>query len=162
MAAEHAPSAPDRGQAPPSVAAAVARLGSEVGDALANRLAPLAVEPREFRLLRALAGAEGASQRALGTTLGIHPNRMVSLVDDLEGRSLVRRKSHPSDRRAHALTLTAKGTRLLDKASAAANSVETDLCAGLQPAERDRLLALLSRLRSADAEAPAAQPGVSS
>src|ERR1039457_6418859 len=98
MAAEHAPSAPDRGQAPPSVAAAVARLGSEAGDALGNRLAPPAVEPRECRLLRALAGAEGASQRALGTTLGLPPSRLVSLVDGLEGRGLVRGKSHPSDR----------------------------------------------------------------
>jgi DNA-binding MarR family transcriptional regulator len=147
--------------APPSVAFLVSRLGFEVGNRLAEGLAPLGIEPRHFGLLRMLAVSEGQSQRAIGEALDIHPNRMVALVDDLERLRLVQRRPHPSDRRAYALVLTDKGKRVLQKAFEAAIQIEQELCAGLEPAERSQLLSLLGKLRPLYEGPPGVHPGLS-
>ena len=147
--------------APPSVAFLVSRLGLEVGNRLAEGLAPLGIEPRHFGLLRMLSVSEGQSQRAIGEALDIHPNRMVALVDDLERLRLVQRRPHPSDRRAYALVLTDKGKRVLQKAFEVAFQIEQDLCAGLEPAERTQLLSLLGKLRPLYEGPPGVHPGLS-
>lgn len=134
---------------PPSVAFLVSRLGYEVTGELASGLAPLGIEPRDFRLLRALARTEGASQRSAGRSLNVPPSRMVALVDGLERRGLVQRRPHPSDRRAHALFLTSAGRLLLARALEVAAGVESGLCADLAPGERDALLGLLAKLAGA-------------
>lgn len=152
---------PGPASAPPSVAFAVSRLGYEVGDRLADALKPLGIEPRDFGLLRALAMSDGQSQRAIGNSLNLHPNRMVALVDELERKRLVRRRPHPTDRRAHAVVLTPSGRRLLDQAIQLAIGIEQELCADLQPAERDDLLRLLARLRTRDPEHLGVHPGLS-
>jgi DNA-binding MarR family transcriptional regulator len=149
------------GGVPPSVAFLVSRLGFEVGEQLTEGLAPLGIEPRHFGLLRALAFSEGQSQRAIGQALGIHPNRMVAIVDDLERLGLVRRRPHPTDRRAHALVLTANGKRVLQKAFQVAFGIENALCADLEPAERAELLTLLGRLRTRDPSHVGVHPGLS-
>jgi DNA-binding MarR family transcriptional regulator len=148
--------------APPSVAFMVSRLGFEVGRKLADGLAPLGIELRQFGLLRALEAAEGESQRSIGQSLGIPPNGMVALIDDLEERGLVQRRPHPSDRRAHALSLTPKGKQLLQDAFKVALSIEADLCEELDQTERQQLLGLLGKLTSGDPQRPAVHPGLSS
>ena len=145
--------------APPSVAFLVSRLGFEVGNRLAEGLAPLGIEPRHFGLLRTLATSEGQSQRAIGQALDIHPNRMVALVDDLERLRLVQRRPHPSDRRAYALVLTEKGKRVLQKAFEVAFKIEQELCADLDPGERSELLSLLGKLRPLYEGPPRSAPG---
>jgi DNA-binding MarR family transcriptional regulator len=147
-------------EAPPSVAFLVSRLGYEVSGQLSAGLAPLGIEPRDFGLLRAIAQTEGESQRAIGQALNIPPSRMVTLIDDLERRRLVRRRPHPNDRRAHALYLTQAGKRLLGKALEVAIGVEAALCADLAPAERDQLLGLLARLAHSGAAPPGVHPGL--
>jgi DNA-binding MarR family transcriptional regulator len=104
--------------------------------------------------------SDGQSQRAIGDSLNLHPNRMVALVDELERKRLVRRRPHPTDRRAHAVVLTPSGHRLLDQAFQLAIGIEQNLCADLQPGERDQLLHLLARLRTGDPEHPGAHPGM--
>jgi DNA-binding MarR family transcriptional regulator len=153
--------AQDPTAAPPSVAFLISRLGFEVGQQLADGLAPLGIEPRHFGLLRALAFGEGQSQRAIGQALGIHPNRMVALVDDLERLGLVRRRPHPTDRRAHSLALTPNGKRALQKAFQVAFGIEDALCTDLGPGERAQLLSLLGRLRSRDPDRMGVHPGLS-
>lgn len=161
MPGESAQDKPGPAAAPPSVAFAVSRLGYEVGDRLAGALKPLNIEPRHFGLLRALAMSDGQSQRAIGNSLNLHPNRMVALVDELERKRLVRRRPHPTDRRAHAVVLTASGRRLLGQALQLAVGIEQELCADLQPGERDQLLQLLARLGTGDPEHPGVHPGLS-
>jgi DNA-binding MarR family transcriptional regulator len=132
--------------APPSVAFTVSRLGLTVSQAFAAGLQPLGIEPQHFGLLRILLFAEGESQRAIGSSLGIPPNRMVALVDDLEARGAVKRTKHPTDRRAHALSLTPKGKKLFETAFEVAMSVEGRLCENLSEDDREQLLDLLGRL----------------
>src|SRR3954464_13480256 len=81
-----------------------------------SMLEPLGLEPRQFALLRHVAGSEGQTQQALGDALGIPKSRMVALVDDLEERGLVERRLRPDDRRARALYVTPEGARCLDEA----------------------------------------------
>lgn len=148
-------------EAPPSVAFAVSRLGYEVSGQLAARLKPLGIEPPHFGLLRALATSDGQTQRAIGDSLNLHPNRMVALVDELERKGLVQRRRHPTDRRAHAVVLTTSGRRLLGQALQLAIGIEQELCADLQAPERDHLLRLLARLRLGDSRLPGVHPGLS-
>lgn len=147
-------------QAPPSVAFLLSSLGFRVQRDLAERLRPLGLEPRQFGLLQLIARTECGTQRSLGTMLGIAPNSMVTLVDDLEQRGLVTRGTHPSDRRAHALALTEDGTRTLGDAFAAAIGIESALCAVLTGEERGSLLELLAKL-AAQGDTPAGvHPGL--
>lgn len=151
---------PDPAAAPPSVAFAVSRLGFAVGDQLSDALRPLGIEPPHFGLLRTLAVTEGQSQKAIATTLNLHPNRMVALVDELEHKKLVRRRPHPSDRRAHTVVLTPAGNQLLRKAFGLAIGIESALCADLDGDERQQLLHLLSKLRAGDTDRPGVHPGL--
>jgi DNA-binding MarR family transcriptional regulator len=131
---------------------AVGFVVSSVGYAIGRRfhqiLAPLALEPREFALLRAVGAAEGKSQQAIGERLQIPPSRMVAFVDALEARGLLQRRPNPADRRARALYLTAAGRKLLGRAFVLAGELEADLCAQLSDAEREQLLELLRRVGS--------------
>lgn len=124
-------------------------LGHAVAATFSARLAPLALEPREFALMRCLATREGASQQAIGEQLGIPPSRMVALVDALEARGLLERRPSPNDRRAHALHQTADGKRLLAKAISVAAGLEAELTSELDPVQRDRLLELLDHVAGA-------------
>lgn len=143
---EEEPEATEPSAVPPSVAFVVSRLGFGVGRALAEGLRPLGIDPQHFGLLRALLFADGESQRAIGTSLGIPPNRMVALVDDLEARGAVKRSKHPNDRRAHALSLTPEGKKLFDRGFEVAIAIEERLCDGLSGDDKQQLLDLLGRL----------------
>lgn len=137
----------------PSATAAFRVVGfavSSVGYAVARRfretLAPLDLEPREFALLRAVAGAEGQSQQAIGERLQIPASRMVAFVDGLESRSLLERRHNPQDRRTRELHLTPAGRELLERAFELAVGLEQSLCANLSGEEREQLLDLLGRV----------------
>lgn len=143
-----------------SVAFSVSRLGAAVSTELSRALQPLGIEPRHFGLLRALSRSEGETQRAVGAGLGLHPNRMVDLVDELERRKLVKRRPHPRDRRAHTVVVTAAGEKLLSEAFLFALGIERSLCADLSEDERQLLLELLSRLRTSDDTPPGVHPGL--
>jgi DNA-binding MarR family transcriptional regulator len=147
-AAAGAPSGVASGDGPR--AHSVGFLLSQLGWATAMRfreiLAPLDLEPRQFATLRALAAAEGQSQQAICSALSIPPSRMVGLVDVLEERGLVERRSNAADRRARAIYVTAEGRELLETATAQAMAHERWICEPLSPGEREHLLAVLGRL----------------
>jgi DNA-binding MarR family transcriptional regulator len=147
---------------PASVAFTVSRLGYAVSQAFAAGLQPLGIDPQHFGLLRILLFAGGESQRAIGNNLGIPPNRMVALVDDLEARGAVKRDRHPTDRRAYALSLTPEGRKLFDEAFAVARSVEGRLCADLSGDDKQQLLDLLGRLDSLADVPGGVHPGLAS
>lgn len=69
------------------------------------------------RALRRLARAP-MSMGELAAALGIDPPNATVLVDDLESQGLVRRRPHPSDRRAKLVEATRKGKALARRADA--------------------------------------------
>ena len=126
-------------------------LGAQSARKFGARLVPLGVQPSHFGLLMHLARENGQSQQQLADLLGIHRNVMVGLVDDLENRGLVERRRHPSDRRAHAIHLTAAAFDLLNEANRLADEQEAELFSGMSADDRARVIGLLKRLaRSAD------------
>jgi DNA-binding MarR family transcriptional regulator len=143
----------------PGVAFLLSQLGYHSSRLWQGRLAPLGLDPRHVMLLRHVAIAEGRSQQALGEVLQIPPSRMVALVDALEQRGLLRRRPDPGDRRVRTLHLTRDGRRLLDKVMEISLEHERQLCKGLQPAEREQLITLLSRLAAEQGLGEGVHPG---
>jgi DNA-binding MarR family transcriptional regulator len=132
-----------------SVGFTVSSLGFAIARRFENTLAPLALEPREFALMRAVSVAEGQTQQAIAASLEVPASRMVALVDALEARGLLERRHNPRDRRARELYLTPSGAELLQSAFTRAAALELELCAGLSGEERERLLELLQRVGAA-------------
>jgi DNA-binding MarR family transcriptional regulator len=156
-----------RGSTPPDIARLrmpgaaflLSQLGYRSSRRWKARLAPLDLDPRHVLVLRRLAGGEGRSQQALGEALQIPPSRMVALVDDLEQRGLLTRRLSPSDRRVRTLHLTQEGRRLLSRVMEISLEHERELCRGLQSAEREQLIMLLSRVAAEQGLAEGVHPG---
>lgn len=55
---------------------------------------------------------ENASMADIARTLGVAPTVITGLVDRLEARGMIRRESHPSDRRRIQLVLTERGNEI--------------------------------------------------
>ncbi|HZU78949.1 MAG TPA: MarR family transcriptional regulator [Acidimicrobiales bacterium] len=127
-----------------SVGFLLSQLGYVVAREFRGAMAEIELEPRHFALLRAIEAHEGQTQNALVDRLQIPASSMVSLVDHLEGRGLVERRVHPTDRRSRTLHVTGSGRRLLGKATERAMGMEQRLCAGLSPEQR---LELIERLQ---------------
>jgi DNA-binding MarR family transcriptional regulator len=100
---------------------------------------------REFLVL-SFASAEPLSQQDVARRLGIDPTLVVGVVDDLEGRSLLRRDKDPNDRRRYVLTVTAKGNTLLGKARRTAERAEAAFLQPLSATQREQLHAILRTL----------------
>src|SRR5512133_1644982 len=111
----------------------------------AEALDSIGLTPPLFALLNVIGAREGAIQQELGSALGIDRSTMVSLVDQLEGAGLAKRRPSAKDRRAREIAITPKGRRLLHRARGLISQVEDEVLAGLTAKERRELLALLRR-----------------
>jgi DNA-binding MarR family transcriptional regulator len=137
----------------------LSQLGFQSSRLWRARLAPYGLGPREAMLLLHLAINEGRSQRALAEALGVSPSLIVSVVDTLAGLGLVERRQQDTDRRVHALHVSAQGKRIVAKLREEAKAHDDELCAGLSPSERTRLAQLLSRIAVHHGLATAVHPG---
>jgi len=72
------------------------------------------LSPSQFNVLNLLHCHSGLNQIELSRHLITHRSNVTGLVDRLEKRGLVARKPVPTDRRAHHVTLTSNGQRLLE------------------------------------------------
>ena len=119
----------------------------------ADALGTLDLTPAVFGLLNVIGAREGAIQQELGTAMGIDPSTMVSLIDQLEGAGLAKRRPSPTDRRAREVLITPKGRRILERARKLISNTENEVLGGLSSADRDQLTTLMRRaLESAPAQ----------
>jgi DNA-binding MarR family transcriptional regulator len=139
----------------------LAQLGSYISDDFQHRLASIGADPRTYAVLVALASDDGQSQRELSARLGIHRNAMVTVIDNLERRGLAKRLPHPDDRRAVAVTLTAKARRLLPALDEQARVLEDEISTPLSSHERDTLRHLLQRIAAGAGLIPGVHPELS-
>ena len=154
---------PPAADSPPrSVGFLLSQLGFVTSRRFAAALAPLGIHPKEWALMRFVAGDEGQSQQALAERIGLPPSRMVALVDGLEERGIIERRPDPQDRRVRALHLTAKGRRTLERAFEVALETETELCEPLTQKDRDRLIDLLQKLQEGKDVRRGVHPGLTS
>jgi DNA-binding MarR family transcriptional regulator len=80
----------------------------------------------------------------IGRLLQVHPTSVTNIIDRLEAEGLVERVPHPTDRRATQATLTAKGRRVGELATAALTGA---FSLPLSEDELDEVTELIRRLR---------------
>lgn len=134
---------------PMEVLSRVSRLGHHLDRARRQAFSEHDLEPWEFDVLAALrrAGApyELSPGRLLKETL-VTSGTMTNRVDRLAARGLVERLPDPHDRRGVLVRLTDQGRTTVDGALSGLLDRERDLLGGLDPADQQRLAALLRTL----------------
>lgn len=122
------------------------KLGELVQATTASVFEPMDVNARQFHVLATAATMAEPSQRELSRTLGIDPNVMVGVVDELERLGLVERVRNPHDRRRYIVTPTARAKEALAEARTAVERTEREFFAGISEDERNTLHELSGRL----------------
>jgi len=98
-----------------------------------------------LKLLTALAGGD-RSMREISQVLHVSPRTVTDMIDGLEGRGLVARCAHATDRRVTLLHLTEAGARELAAASTDAERVAATAISALDQDEQHALQSLLERV----------------
>ena len=119
-----------------SISFLLTQIGTHAASDFAARIASLDLLPQHAGVLRMLGQSSGISQQELAARLDMHASRLVGLVDTLEERGLVERRSSTSDRRMHALQLTEAGRGTLKQLRVIARAHDDTMCDGLSPEER--------------------------
>jgi DNA-binding MarR family transcriptional regulator len=91
---------------------------------------------------------EPQTQRELAERLSADPPYVTLIIDDLEKRGLVRRKPHPTDRRAKLVELTSSGRAAAARADAVLDEPPAEL-RGAPDADLEAVLRVLERLSRA-------------
>ncbi|HEX5730780.1 MarR family winged helix-turn-helix transcriptional regulator [Microbacterium sp.] len=113
-------------------------------------LAQQGLRVRSYSVLALAVDDTRPSQRDLATFLRLDPSQVVALVDDLQGRGLVRREADPADRRTNVVVATAEGRALFAAAQRAARQAERALHDVITPEQRRTLGELLRLLAFPD------------
>jgi DNA-binding MarR family transcriptional regulator len=99
-------------------------------------------------LLEVLWEEDRLSVGEIAARLGIEVPTVVRTAQRMEGAGIVRREPDPEDRRRSLIVLTDRGRELEPVVLGALRAVSSAATEGLSPAEREQLLALLTRVRS--------------
>lgn len=109
----------DRVPAPPSagdLSRDVLSVALRIRSASVGVLAEFGISDSQAGLLRVLDPAgEPQTQRALAARLTCDPSNITIMGDALQRAGLVERRSHPIDRRARVLALTARGRQAYER-----------------------------------------------
>src|SRR5690349_8847170 len=126
----------------------LSQVGAHAAACFEQRLSAIGLTPQHVGLLRMLGSNAGMTQQAMSDLFGIFPSRLVVLLDELEEKKLVTRRSDPADRRRHHLHLTAAGRRSLVRIIGITRQLENDLLSSLSQSERGALAEQLRRIVS--------------
>jgi DNA-binding MarR family transcriptional regulator len=106
----------------------------------------LGVSPGRVGVLALVESNPGVTQSELARAVGLDRSTMVPLLDGLEKRDVLERR-RGTDRRTNGLWLTPSGRRMLLEVKRRIRAHEERIAAGLSPAERAQLVALLKKLK---------------
>lgn len=108
------------------------------------------ISPGQLGVLLLVEANPGTNQTRIGKAIGIDRSTLVSMIDALETRGLIRREPSPTDRRSHALHLTDRGNDsgagFLKKIRPLLNAHEAEIARNLSAPERAQLMTLLARV----------------
>ncbi|WP_344615800.1 MarR family winged helix-turn-helix transcriptional regulator [Dactylosporangium salmoneum] len=144
---------------PRGAAFLLAQIGAHAAERFAQRVQQLGLTPPDVGLLRMIAAQPGRSQQSVAVDLGVVPSRVVALVDNLDHKGLVERRPGETDRRHHALHLTAEGEQLMMEMRTIASAHDDDICAALNGEERVQLAGMLQRIAEQQGLTPGVHPG---
>ena len=137
----------------------LAQVGAHAAMRFGERISSLNLTPPDAGILRMLGASGGLSQQELSTRLGIHPSRLVAILDALEERRVVERRPNADDRRQYALHLTEKGQGVLREIGRIGREHIDSLCASLTAVEREQLGELLQKIAGEQGLSPGVHPG---
>ncbi|MEV6931534.1 MarR family winged helix-turn-helix transcriptional regulator [Dactylosporangium sp. NPDC051485] len=144
---------------PRGAAFLLTQIGAHAAEGFAQRVQQLGLTPPDVGLLRMIAGQPGRSQQSVAVDLGVVPSRVVALVDNLDRKGLVERRPGETDRRHHALHLTAEGEQVMMEMRTIGSAHDDDICAALNGEERVQLAGLLQRIAEQQGLTPGVHPG---
>jgi DNA-binding MarR family transcriptional regulator len=112
-----------------------------------SRMQEPGVSYARMRLLGALHCGGPKIMSGISDELGVTRRNITALVDALEEEGLVRRRPHPTDRRATVIELTGEGARTMDTLYDEHRRSVAELFAELSDEDRRELVRLLGLLR---------------
>lgn len=148
-----------RGRGNSQLAFLLAQVGAHAAMRYGEQLKSLQLTPADSGILCMLNVSAGVSQQELSSRLGLHPSRLVAILDELEGCGLVERKQNPDDRRQYALYLTDKGREMSSEIGRVSREHRERLCASLNSGEQERLAEMLKRIAEEQGLRPGVHPG---
>jgi len=126
------------------------RLADRVSEQLAHLYeSSYSLTIAQWRVLAWLNQHEVLTAKQIRDATRMDKARVSRAVQSLAERALISRSPDHQDQRAHHLRLTSEGRALLDKLLPEARSWEASLLASLSVAERDALLAAMTKLEHA-------------
>lgn len=124
----------------------VNRAGARIATSFGEKVRPLGATLQMWRVLAALREQDGRRMGDLSATTSIEVSTLTRLVDNMEKKGLVARRSDAEDARAVALHVTAAGRRLTKRILPIAERYELVALAGFSAAEAEVLKGALRRL----------------
>jgi MarR family transcriptional regulator, organic hydroperoxide resistance regulator len=122
------------------------RAGARIAAAFSEEVRPFGATLQMWRVLAALREGDGRRMGDLSETTSIEVSTLTRLVDNMERKGLVARRSDAGDARVVALHVTPAGRRLTQRITPIAERYESVALAGFAAAEADTLKAALRRL----------------
>ncbi|RZA00499.1 MAG: MarR family transcriptional regulator, partial [Proteobacteria bacterium] len=126
------------------------KVGFRIRQRMEEILAPEGLVAPQCGILRLLERVGPLTQVDLGQHMLIDKATMVRMLDGLEDLGLAVRREHAEDRRAKVLTITAKGTKILQKIKVARMAAEDLVLAPLDAKEKVELKRILGKLAGQD------------
>jgi DNA-binding MarR family transcriptional regulator len=123
-------------------------------DAMVDALRPHGLTVPQFAVLTALEEKPGLSNADLARRAFVTPQSMHAVLQELESRQFLVRRTHPQHRRVLQAELTEGGLRTLRSAADAVNAVEEQMLRKLSDPARSRLASALSSCVDALTETP--------
>ena len=112
------------------------------------RLADLDLNLSQASLLAFLFEAGPLTQSRLASRLGMGRAATGLVIDALEARELIERRTNPEDRRAWLIALRPEGIRIIEPIFEIDTALRSELRIGISRSERHQLAGLLLRLQS--------------
>jgi DNA-binding MarR family transcriptional regulator len=112
------------------------------------RLADLDLNLSQASLLAFLFEAGPLTQSRLASRLGMGRAATGLVIDALEARDLIERRTDPEDRRAWLIALRPEGIRIIEPIFEIDTALRSELRIGISRSERHQLAGLLLRLQS--------------
>jgi DNA-binding MarR family transcriptional regulator len=114
-----------------------------------SRLQDCGLTYARMRLLGTLHCNGPQIMSSISDELGVTKRNVTALVDALEEEGLVRRRPHPTDRRATVIELTEQGLKMTDSMYEGHRAAVSELFVDLSEEDRRELIRLLGLLREA-------------
>jgi DNA-binding MarR family transcriptional regulator len=126
------------------------RAGQYADELFAASIGESTLTPRQFAVLKAVAGNKEPSQTVLVNETGIDRSTLADIVRRLVSRGLLSRQRAKHDARAYVVKVTAAGSAAIRRAEPAARKTDERLLSALSANERAVFLKALTRIVETD------------